>query len=91
MGCGIYKLIKKYKNISLNFSKIIIFIIPFIITIYSLINAQIMVFQEETLIYPQYNNTIKILHLTDMHLGAIYQKGTVENIIKIIEEKKNQM
>ena len=88
MGCGIYKLIKKYKNISLNFSKIIIFIIPFIITIYSLINAQIMVFQEETLIYPQYNNTIKILHLTDMHLGAIYQKGTVENIIKIIEDKK---
>ena len=88
MACVIYKLIKKYKNISLFSSKLLVLIIPFIITIYSLINAQIMVFREETLIYPQYNNTIKILHLTDMHLGAIYQKGTVENLVEIIEEKK---
>ena len=88
MACALYKLIKKYKNISSLSSKILVFIIPFIITIYSLINAQIMVFREETLLYPNYNNTIKILHLTDMHLGAIYQKGTVENLVEIIKEKK---
>ena len=85
--CCFYLLISKFKNIPPLYSKILIFIIPLIITIYSIINAQKVVFQEETLIYPGYNHSIKIMHLTDMHLGAIYQKGSVENIVNSIIEK----
>ena len=39
-----------------------------------------------TLIYPGYKDKIEILHLTDLHLGAIYQKNSV---IKICNEIQN--
>ena len=85
--CCLYKIISKFKQIPPFYSKILIFIIPLIITIYSLINAQITEFQEETLVFPGYNNSIKIMHFSDVHLGAIYQKGTVEDMVEIINEK----
>jgi predicted MPP superfamily phosphohydrolase len=70
------------------FSQIFIFVIPLIIVIYSLINAQITVIEEETIIYPGYTDSIRIMHISDMHLGAIYQKGSVENVVELINEKK---
>ena len=87
MACLLYKIIIKYIKLSPLFSKILVLIIPLIITIYSLINAQILKYKEETLIYPGYNNTIKIMHVSDIHLGAIYQKSSIENLVKIINEK----
>ena len=86
MFCCIYKIIIKYTQLSPFYSKILVFLIPLIITIYSLIKAQIIIIQEETLIYPGYNNSIKIMHLSDMHLGSIYQKGSVEEIVELINE-----
>ena len=86
--CLLYKLISKYYQLNPLFSKILVFIIPLIITIYSLINAQITEFKEETLIYPGFSNTIKIMHISDLHLGAVYQKGSIEKIVKITNEKK---
>ena len=87
MFCCLYKLISKFKKIPPFYSKILVFIIPLIITIYSLVNAQITEFQEETLVFPGYNNSIKIMHFSDVHLGVIYQKGTVEDMVEIINEK----
>ena len=85
--CLFYKLIIKFKKLSPLNSKIFIFVIPLIITIYSLINAHITEFKEEILIYPGYLNLIKIIHISDMHLGAIYQKDSVENLVKVVNEK----
>ena len=85
--CFLYKLITKFKNLTPIYAKIFVLIIPLIITIFSLINAQITEFEEVTLIYPGYKSSIKIMHISDMHLGAIYQKGSVENLVKIINEK----
>jgi predicted MPP superfamily phosphohydrolase len=87
MFCALYQLILKFTQISSFNSKILTIIIPIIITIYSLIKAQILYFQEETLIYEGYNNSIKIMHISDMHLGAIYQKRSVENLVKIINQQ----
>ena len=40
-----------------------------------------MIFRKEILIYPQYNNIIKIFNLTDIHLKCIILKKIVENIM----------
>ena len=87
ISCLLFKIIIKYIKLSQLFSKILILIIPLIITIFSLINAQLTIFQEETLIYPGYTNSIKIFHVSDMHLGAIYQKESVRNLVDIINKK----
>ena len=65
---GIYKLLKNIK-------------ILFLYSIHSLINSPIMIFRKEILIYPQYNNIIKIFNLTDIHLKCIILKKIVENIM----------
>ncbi len=88
ISCFIYKIIIKFTKLSKLTSEIIIFFIPLIITIYSLFHAQKMNFIEETLYYPNFNNTIKIIHLSDLHLGAIYQIKSVEKLVNIIIEKK---
>ena len=87
MFCALYKLIVKYKKMPPLYSKIFVFIIPLIIVIYSLIKAQITTFKEETLIYPGYDNSITIMHISDMHLGTTYQKGSIEKLVEIINEK----
>ena len=87
MCCALYQLIIKFMQISPSNSKILIIIIPIMVTIYSLIKAQILYFKEETLIYNGYNNDIKIMHISDLHLGAIYQKKSVENLVDIINQK----
>ena len=85
--CFFYKLIVRFASLSPLFSKIFVFIIPLIITIYSLINAHITEYREETLIFPGFSNSIKIMHIFDMHLGTIYQKDSVEKLVKIVNEK----
>ena len=85
--CFFYKLIVRLASLSPLFSKIFVFIIPLIITIYSLINAHIIEYREETLIFPGFSNSIKIMHISNMHLGTIYQKDSVEKLVKIVNEK----
>lgn len=49
---------------------------------YSFINKfSNYVFLKEILIYPQYNNIIKIFNLTDIHLKCNILKKIVENIM----------
>jgi predicted MPP superfamily phosphohydrolase len=82
MFCALYQLILKFTQISSFNSKILTILIPLIITIYSLIKAQILYIQEETIICKGYKDSIKIMHISDMHLGAIYQKKSEEKINK---------
>ena len=87
MFCAFYQIIIKLIQLSPFISKIITIVIPVIITIYSLIKAQILYLQEESIVYDGYNDSIKILHVSDMHLGAIYQKSSVEKLVKVINQQ----
>ena len=87
MFCALYQIINKFMQLSSFSSKILTILIPLIITIYSLIKAQILYFQEETIFYEGYKDSIKIMHISDMHLGAIYQKKSVEKLINIINQQ----
>ena len=87
MFCALYQILIKLIILSPFYSKILTIFIPILITIYSLIKAQILYFQEETLIYEGYHDNIKILHISDMHLGAIYQKNSVEKLANIINQQ----
>ena len=64
----------------------LLYIVPLIICIYGVINALKTKVDRITLKYPGYNNSIKILHLSDLHLGAIHQKGSVLRIVQEIQE-----
>ena len=64
----------------------LLYIVPLIICIYGVINALKTKVDRIKLKYPGYNNSIKILHLSDIHLGAIHQKGSVLRIVQEIQE-----
>jgi predicted MPP superfamily phosphohydrolase len=63
-----------------------LYITPLIICIYGLINALITKIEKINLKYPGYKDKITILHLSDIHLGAIHQKKSVERIVKETQE-----
>ena len=67
-------------------SSLILYITPFIICIYGIINALITKIEKIKLQFPGYKNKIDILHLSDIHLGAIHQKGSASRIVKEVEE-----
>ena len=77
------------KNIFLNFC--FNFFFPFLISIYSYYNStQIYIEKEINLKFKdkKFKNT-KICHLSDLHLGCIYQKNFVTNITNIIINNLN--
>ena len=86
MFCALYQIISKLTLISPLNSKIFVTIFPIMITIYSLFKAQTLYFQEETIFYKGYKDKLKIMHISDMHLGAIYQKNSVDNLVEIINQ-----
>ena len=64
----------------------ILYLTPLIICIYGLINALITKIERINLKYPGYNDRITILHLSDIHLGAIHQKKSIERIVEETKE-----
>ena len=61
---------------------ILLYLSSLIVTVYGIINALITRIESINLKYPGYNNKIKILLLSDIHLGAIHQKKSVERIVQ---------
>jgi predicted MPP superfamily phosphohydrolase len=59
--------------------------LPLIICIYGVINALITKIVKINLKYPGFKGKYTILHLSDIHLGAIHQKGSVQRIVKEIQ------
>ena len=60
----------------------ILYGLPGIICIYGIINALITKVIKVTLKFPGYKDRTTILHLTDIHLGAIHQKSSIMRIVK---------
>ena len=83
-------LILRILFIYFSFSKIVnlflLYITPLLICIYGIINALNTKIENITLKYPGFKNKIKILHLTDIHLGAIYQKNSSIKIVRETQE-----
>ena len=72
-------------------SLIILYILPLIICIYGVINALITRIIRIRLKYPGFKGNFTILHLSDIHLGAIHQKGSVERIVKEIQNLEDNI
>lgn len=64
----------------------LLYITPLIICIYGILNALNTKIEKIHLKYPGYKNKIKILHLSDIHLGAIHQKNSIIRIVKETQE-----
>ena len=62
--------------------------IPGLICIYGIINALITKIVTINLKFPGYQGKTTILHLSDIHLGAIHQKRSIQRIVNEIKEIK---
>ena len=82
----IIRIIIIFVDIPVLISALILYITPLIICIYGIINALKTKIEKIKLRFPGYKNKIEILHLSDIHLGAIHQKKSVSKIVKEIEE-----
>jgi len=76
------RLINFFLPLSLLINVIIQYIIPLLICVYGIINALTTRIENINLKYPGFKGKIKILLLSDIHLGAIHQKNSVIRIVK---------
>ena len=76
------RLINFFLPLSLLINFIIQYIIPLLICVYGIINALTTRIENINLKYPGFKGKIKILLLSDIHLGAIHQKNSVIRIVK---------
>ena len=77
------------KKIPNQFSIFLIIILPIIMTIYGLINARNIIIDRVTIHNPKLKGPKRtICHLSDMHLGAVYQREFVQKIVRKIKELK---
>ena len=67
----------------------LVIVLPFIMSIYGLYNANNIIIDRVTIHNPKLKGQKKtICHLSDLHLGAIYQREFVQKIVRIIKEIK---
>ena len=64
----------------------ILYGVPGLICVYGIINALITKIIRITLKFPGYQGKTTILHLSDIHLGAIHQKSSIERIVRETQE-----
>lgn len=86
--CGIYLLLFRKFILKKQHGLFITVAIPFAIGTYSLIKQQFLYVDYISLTYPGYESITRICHLTDMHLGTIYQKGFVTKIVNRIQQEE---
>ena len=82
----IVRIIFSFFPFSQSTNALLLYISPLIICIYGIINALKTKIQRITLKCQGYKDKITILHLTDIHLGAIHQKNSVIRIVKETQE-----
>ena len=64
----------------------ILYGVPFLICVYGIINALITKIIRINLKFPGYQGRTTILHLSDIHLGPIHQKSSIERIVQETQE-----
>ena len=85
----LYRILDKFIILNKQISIFIDVICPIFISIYGLIKAKIIFIENIIIKIKKYKNEkpTKICHLSDIHLGAIYQKNFCQKIINIINNK----
>ena len=77
------------KNLSFKIGLLLTIILPIILTIYGIINARNTIVERVTVHCPKLKGNKKtICHLSDMHLGAVYQREFVQKLVRKIKELK---
>ena len=82
----IVRILFSFFSLSQSANALLLYISPLIICIYGIINALKTKIERITLKCQGYKDKITILHLTDIHLGAIHQKNSVIRIVKETQE-----
>ena len=79
------RLLNLFLSLPLVLNLLILYLTPLIICFYGVYNANYTRIENIVLKYPGFKNKIKILLLSDIHLGAIHQEKSVK---RIVEETK---
>ena len=82
----IIRIIDACVDIPVNVGIPILYGLPGLICIYGVINALITKVVKINLKFPGYKDRTTILHLTDIHLGAIHKKYSIEKIVHETQE-----
>ena len=77
-----YYIIIKFIQLSEIVGSFLIIIFPICLTIYGFINAYIIQIVNVNLKFKNFKSKKKIAHLSDIHLGAVYQTGFVKRIVQ---------
>ena len=76
-------------NLSFTFEFILSIIFPIVLSIYGILNAKNTIVERVTVHYPKLRGSKKtICHLSDLHLGAVYQREFVQKLVMKIAELK---
>lgn len=85
----IFLIINACVNLPIYVGYIIILGIPIIICVYGIINVFVTKIEEHSFkVKHLEKEKVRIVHLSDLHLGAVYQKGFTEKIVKKVIELK---
>lgn len=65
----------------------VLLILPLIITIYGVLNAFTIRSTRLKLKWAGYNSKTTIAHLSDLHLGAVFQRKSIEDVVRNIQRE----
>ena len=82
----IVRILFSFFPLSQSTNALLLYISPLIICIYGIINALKTKIKRITLKCQGYKDKITILHLTDIHLGAIHKKNKIKKIVHETQE-----
>ena len=85
-SCIIYLLISRKFTIKRLNAIIALLSIPFIITLYGVINVNVIRSETITLHNEHLAQNTVIAHLSDIHIGPLFQKGTIQRIVSKVNE-----
>ncbi|MFA6088371.1 MAG: metallophosphoesterase [Candidatus Woesearchaeota archaeon] len=77
----IYEFVKLFVKIDSKIAGIAILVIVVMITIYAIINAAIISTKEIEVLMPNINNDLKIVHLSDIHIGTINNDEYLQKVV----------
>lgn len=86
LDCLLYFCLSIFIAVPYILSFLLMFIIPVILCIYGMVNAETINIDKINLKCPGFKRKVTICHLSDIHLGAIHQKSMIQKIVTKIEE-----
>ena len=82
----VVRLLNLFLPLSALLNILILYITPLIICYYGVYNANFTRVENIVLKYPGFKNKLKILHLSDIHLGAIHQEKSIKRIVEVTQK-----